>query len=385
MVPKRLAVFISWKDIRNPNAGGAELVHQEWSKRLVRDGYRVIHLVPGFSGCAADDVVDDIEIKRFGKNVLSFYATARHYRQYLCTKADLLIDVFNCFGSFAVLSGARGKTLFAIHHIQDRMWFYQTSFAGVPRWLMPFINLVGYVVEKLQLAVLAQLHRGPVVTVSDSTARELTHYGFRRERIEIVHNGCALTPLTTLDESLPKRDRFTVLMIGPRKSKRPMHVMKAFELFHRDHPDTHLVIAGWGTEDPILRAYAAKRGIRNVEFTGRFDEETKRRLLQQCHVLCTTPVKEGWGLIVNEANAMGTPVIGYDVAGLRDALAFGNGVLCNNTPSAMADAIGTIRGLWEHAPEKYQDLREKALASSRQWSFDRSYEELLHAIGAGGV
>jgi glycosyltransferase involved in cell wall biosynthesis len=28
-------------------------------------------------------------------------------------------------------------------------------------------------------------------------------------------------------------------------------------------------------------------------------------------------VREGWGLVVTQANAMGTPAIGYDVLGLR--------------------------------------------------------------------
>ena len=30
-------------------------------------------------------------------------------------------------------------------------------------------------------------------------------------------------------------------------------------------------------------------------------------------------MREGWGLVVTQANAMGTPAIGYDVPGLRDS------------------------------------------------------------------
>ena len=375
-----LAVFLSWKDSRHPAAGGAEVVHLEWSHRLIADGYRVIHLVPGFPGCEPRDNIDGIEIRRFGRNVLSFYAAARYYRHELRDRTDLLVDTFNCFGSFALTHGARGKSVFVIHHIQDRMWFYQRTFYGVPRALMPAVGLFGYLVEKMQLLLLARLYKGPAITVSRSTADELTRYGFKPQRIHIAHNGCSSKPLASLADSLPKFERFTVLMIGPRQSKRPMHTLKAFEIFQRTHPDTALVVVGWGTEDDRLRAYAYRRGIRNVTVEGRIPEARKRELLQQCHVLCTSPVKEGWGMVVNEANAMGTPVIAYDVPGLRDALQFENGLLCRPRPEAMADALATVHEMWRQRPDAYELLRRKALQSSRQWSFDRSYNEFRAAV-----
>jgi len=33
-------------------------------------------------------------------------------------------------------------------------------------------------------------------------------------------------------------------------------------------------------------------------------------------------VREGWELVVTEGNALGTPVIGYDVPGLRDSMRY---------------------------------------------------------------
>jgi glycosyltransferase involved in cell wall biosynthesis len=39
---------------------------------------------------------------------------------------------------------------------------------------------------------------------------------------------------------------------------------------------------------------------------------------------------KGWGLVVTEANAMGTPVDGYDIPGLRDSIS--NGILRPGLP-----------------------------------------------------
>ncbi len=380
MPDQPLAVFVAWKDMRHPAAGGAEVVQQEWSKRLIRDGYRVVHLVPGFAGCLETETVDGVEIRRFGKSVLSFYAAARYYRKELSQKTDLLVDVFNCFGSFALRAGCRGQALFMIHHIQDRMWFYQTSFPGVPRVLMPMINVLGYVLEKIQLRLLAHLHRGPVLTVSPSTAEELSRYGFAADRIRVAHNGNPLEPLASIADAAPKYERFTVLLIGPRKSKRPMHTVKAFERFQAKVPDAALIIVGWGTEGRRMQRYVQRKGLRNVTFEGRVTDERKQEILQRSHVLCTTPVKEGWGLVVNEANAMGTPVIGYDVPGLRDALKFDNGYLCAQSPEAMAKKLDLVYAIWKDQPDVYREQCACALEASRQWSFERSYREFRAAM-----
>ena len=58
--------------------------------------------------------------------------------------------------------------------------------------------------------------------------------------------------------------------------------------------------------------------------------------MARAHALVVTSVREGWGLVVDEAAAMGTPAIGYDRPGLRDSVPAANGVLVEPTPAAMA-------------------------------------------------
>jgi glycosyltransferase involved in cell wall biosynthesis len=42
--------------------------------------------------------------------------------------------------------------------------------------------------------------------------------------------------------------------------------------------------------------------------------------LSRAHIILIPAVRDGLGLIVTEANAMGTPTIGYNVHGLRDSI-----------------------------------------------------------------
>jgi glycosyltransferase involved in cell wall biosynthesis len=58
--------------------------------------------------------------------------------------------------------------------------------------------------------------------------------------------------------------------------------------------------------------------------------------MSRAHALLVTSVREGWGLVVDEAAACGTPAIAYDVAGLRDSVPAAGGVLVPPNPEALA-------------------------------------------------
>lgn len=373
----RRITFIAWKDIRNPAAGGAELLQHELSRRFVRDGAQVLHLVPGFDGAPPEETVDGIRIRRFGGSVLSFPRLRSVFRREALDSTDVLFDAFNCAGSGACLDLPPERAFLFVYHVQGRMWRYQTSFHGVPGWIMPAVTAGGWFVERTQLRRLARRFRGRVVTISGSTARELAGHGFSRDRMTRIPVGIRGEPLAGLDASLPKAGRFTAVLIGPRKSKRPDHSLRAFALLRRARPGCELVVAGWGTETEALRRLAGRLGVADaVRWAGRVTDAQKNELLQTAHVLITTPVKEGWGIIVVEANAMGTPAVGYDVPGLRDALAFGNGALCAETPEAMAAELVRLHDLWRDRPDEYRALRQRALDASRPITFDAAYETL---------
>ena len=87
-----------------------------------------------------------------------------------------------------------------------------------------------------------------------------------------------------------------------------------------------------------------------MTFFGRVDEETKRQLMAQAHVLIVTSVREGWGLVVDEAAAVGTPSIGYNVPGLRDSVDAAGGVLVSPEAAALADALAEHLPAWSAEP-----------------------------------
>ena len=56
--------------------------------------------------------------------------------------------------------------------------------------------------------------------------------------------------------------------------------------------------------------------------------ETKVELLKKAWVIAVPGVREGWGQVVTQANALATPAVDYNIPGLRDSINHGyNGLL----------------------------------------------------------
>ena len=82
-----------------------------------------------------------------------------------------------------------------------------------------------------------------------------------------------------------------------------------------------LILAGSGPEEAEMRARIARGGVADlVSFPGFLSAEEVSRLLSGALALVLVSREEQWGLVVNEALALGLPVIASQQVGARDAL-----------------------------------------------------------------
>ncbi len=88
-------------------------------------------------------------------------------------------------------------------------------------------------------------------------------------------------------------------------------------------PTAQFWIVGGGSQDYVqkLKNMTHQQGLeKNITFFGFVSEKQKVNLYQKAHFLIHTSVREGFGLVVIEANSQGTPVLAYDSPGLRDVV-----------------------------------------------------------------
>jgi glycosyltransferase involved in cell wall biosynthesis len=131
-----------------------------------------------------------------------------------------------------------------------------------------------------------------------------------------------------------------------------------------------LTIVGGGEQESLLRQMAAENGLAGqVTFTGQLSEAEKDQRLRAAHLLLHTSLREGWGLNVLEANAMGTPAAVYPVAGLIEStLHDQTGIVSREeTPESLAQGILALL----EKPEKYQQLRINARQRSQTFHWSR--------------
>ena len=82
-----------------------------------------------------------------------------------------------------------------------------------------------------------------------------------------------------------------------------------------------------------------RRALPGVTFFGRLPVAERDERVGRSHALLVTSTREGWGLVVDEAAAVGTPTFGYNVGGLADSIPAAGGVLTEPSPEELALAV----------------------------------------------
>ncbi|OGH04400.1 MAG: hypothetical protein A2W22_05095 [Candidatus Levybacteria bacterium RBG_16_35_11] len=74
-------LIYNWRDIKNPAAGGAEVVTHEISKRLVLKGHKISLFTSGFKGCKEKETIDGVEIIRSGGRFTVYLKAPQYYKK----------------------------------------------------------------------------------------------------------------------------------------------------------------------------------------------------------------------------------------------------------------------------------------------------------------
>ncbi|MDO5726586.1 MAG: glycosyltransferase [Bowdeniella nasicola] len=117
----------------------------------------------------------------------------------------------------------------------------------------------------------------------------------------------------------------------------------------RDFPQLRLILAGAASADfgeypRELASLACSLGIEDaVEFIGACSREKLAELMRGAQALILPSWSETFGLVALEAQASGTPVIGWrDAGGLAEAIAPGGLLQETRSPKAWAAALGEL-------------------------------------------
>jgi glycosyltransferase involved in cell wall biosynthesis len=344
-------LWLNWRDLANPDGGGAEVFTHEVMQRLVKRGHKVTLFTSQFSNAPLNEKMDSVDIVRRGHKY-KVYREARDYYKKHKNDFDIVIDEINIKPFLTPKFIRKEKPVIAlIFQLAKELFLIELPFP---------LNYIGYNMETRWLSHYKDV---PTLTISDSTKRDLEHLGFRD--ISVVPVGISSTPL----DRVPEKEHIpTIVFIGRlKKHKRPHHAIRAFSLIKKRIPNARLWIIGDGY---MRNELEGRRSLEGVTFFGRVSSQVKYQLLGKAHIVLVPSTREGWGLIVTEANSVGTPVVAYNVPGIRDSIIDGKtGILVKN--GSPEDLAQTVISLFEDK-DLLSTLSGNALNLSRQFSWENT-------------
>ena len=336
--------MLSWRGPNHPRHGGAEVYTERVLSGLVEEG----HEVTWYSGWYRGDRPhqwNGIRLE-YGLPSLAVYPSGHLWARHRRDSYDLFIDQINSLGFCLPSSGL--PTMCLIHQLALDVWDAELHWP---------LNRIG---RRLEQAVLSRYRETSFVTVSQSTLDALREAGWRGEG-HIVHNG--VDRFTQTEKSpVPV---ITFLGRFKAKAKRLDHAVAIHQLVRKELPECELWVIGRGKVPKRLVGTPGVKVFDNVA------DAERDRLLGASWCCLATSVREGWGLMVSESAAAGTPTVGYAVSGLCDSIVDGvTGFLVRESPYAAAapllDLFRSPDGLAEMtaaAQKEVQDFTWRSTAS----------------------
>lgn len=366
-------LIFSWRGPSHPNAGGAEISTHEHAKGWVEAGHEVTLFTSAFAGCRKEEIKDGVKIIRRGKQILGVQWEA--FKWYLFGKHprfDLVVDQFHGIPFFTPIF-VRTKKLAFIHEVTKEVW-------KLNPWPWPFNQIVGFFGQRFEPLVFKLLYRQlPFMTVSKSTKSDLIRWGIPRELITVIHNGIKIPKFARL---LSKENKHTVIYLGAiSRDKGIEDALETFKLID-DQEEGKWQFWVVGKSEPkyfqTIKQLAKRFGIpRSVRFWGYVTERLKYQLLAKSHIAINPSIREGWGLVVLEAASVGTPTVGYNVAGLRDSILDGKtGILCDLQPKACSQAISDLM----EDNKRYIMMRRNCISRAKGFRWEDACKQSLGLI-----
>jgi glycosyltransferase involved in cell wall biosynthesis len=362
----RRVLFLNWRDMCNPAAGGAEAYAEQIARRFSGAGALLTLFTSRYDNAPPHDWANGYLVVREGGRFGVYRAAARHLRRY-GHQYDGIVDFQNGIPFFTPRWVPESTAVVCVvHHV------HQAQFNMYFRW--PF-NHVGRFLES---RATRRVYSGrPFVAVSTSTRTEMRRQLGIRGPVYVVPNG--ITPLPR--SHVPRSPSPTITVVTRLVPHKQLHLLvRAVPDLLLRWPDLHVDIAGTGPGRDRLVAQVRELSLEQVvTLPGWVSEQEKSDLLSRAWLTVAPSAAEGWGLTVIEANSLGLPALAYDVPGLRDAVRDGRtGWL---VPAGTELAASLTRALDELSdPPRVRFLAEQAQAWARRFSWDASAERLANVL-----
>jgi glycosyltransferase involved in cell wall biosynthesis len=159
--------------------------------------------------------------------------------------------------------------------------------------------------------------------------------------------------------------------------KRFDRLIKAVVAARETAPGLTLSLVGTGPDRNALRELVRSLDAESfVTFVGRVSDSELIDLYRSAWAVCSTSVREGWGMTLTEAAACGTPAVATRIPGHVDAIAEGvSGLLADDEAGFVANLSSIAND-----PALLARLRAGALVHASQFNWSTTATRILQTL-----
>ncbi|MEO6577340.1 MAG: glycosyltransferase family 4 protein [Candidatus Limnocylindria bacterium] len=195
---------------------------------------------------------------------------------------------------------------------------------------------------------------------------------------QIIPNGVDLDRFTQAEPFEELRDgTLNILFVGRLEERKGLtHLLKAYHRLRKRKVDARLLVIGAGPKLREYKRYVGLRGIRDVEFLGRVDDEAKVRYFASADIYCAPNTgQESFGIVLLEAMAAGVPIVASDIHGFKRVVERNvQGLLVEpRNPRALAAGLYALA----RDPELRHEMGEAGRARAPEFSWDQVTERIV--------
>jgi glycosyltransferase involved in cell wall biosynthesis len=352
-----VVLVVTHNYIRDAEDQAGQFIHTLITPML--DRYRMIVVAPHHAGLPTRETIDGVEIVRF--------RYAADFDETLAYEGNMHEQVFKSWAKrflfLRFMRAMRRETLEAVKR--------ERPIAVHIHWWVPGAMAVGAALSRKRVPYILTTHGSDVTLLDKFTwLRPVARSLFKRasaatavseylkSRLQAISGVCAVVlPMPYDDQKfkplpMPPATTPRVTCIG-RFVERKGHtfLLQAAAHLKAKGISIELEFVGDGPLRKALEKEAQSLGLQNaMRWTGNIPHAEIPGIIQDCHIVVLPSVRdwkgevEGLGMVLVEASACGRPVIGTDLAGIKDAVVHGkSGLLVPPAnATALADAIATL-------------------------------------------
>lgn len=271
-----------------------------------------------------------VDIAREINPIKDFQSLVSLVRVFKKNKFDIVHSTTPKAGLLCAIAGFVSGTSIRLHTFTGQPW---VTMSGVKRTVLKlcdrvigFLNTHCYADSVSQKSFL--ISNGIIKTEKISVLGVGSLAGIDLGRFDSSRYSVDDLNLLRRNMNIPSSGR-VLLFVGRITADKGIHeLITAFSSIVKDNNDVFLVLVGpfEAAGEAIVNQVTDVDVIKNIKVVGYSDEPEKYMALAD--LLCLPSYREGFGTVVIEAAAMGTPTVGSNIYGLSDAIVDGEtGVL----------------------------------------------------------